>query len=194
MRDRLKLFLYELSHPDQPWLTRQMVDFLALWLRSSDIAVEWGSGASTRWFAVRVGRLTSIEESGEWYEKVSPQLADLDVDYRHVVAEADGYVAVIDTFPDESIDLCLVDGARRDECALRAVPKIRPGGLLLVDNANWYLPPPRSARSPSTRGPGQYAGARWREFARLVADWRCLWTSNGVTDTAAWIKPCPMQH
>jgi hypothetical protein len=28
-----------------------------------------------------------------------------------------------------------------------------------------------------------------QEFHRRVADWPCIWTSNGLTDTAIWTKP-----
>jgi hypothetical protein len=47
------------------------------------------------------------------------------------------YVSVIDEFPDESLDFVLVDGHYRQACVLAALSKLRPGGLLAVDNTDW---------------------------------------------------------
>ena len=44
------------------------------------------------------------------------------------------YVAAIDEQPDDSLDLVVVDGRERARCAARATAKVRPGGLLLVDD------------------------------------------------------------
>jgi hypothetical protein len=46
------------------------------------------------------------------------------------------YVAAIDAFPDGFFDLVVVDGRSRAACLDRAVPKIRPGGMLVLDDAD----------------------------------------------------------
>ncbi|MGB7441310.1 MAG: hypothetical protein WA919_09610, partial [Coleofasciculaceae cyanobacterium] len=75
----------------------------------------------------------------------------------------------------------------RSACAVKAVSKIRTGGVIVVDNANWFLP--CNSNSPNSRthdtGP---ASDEWQHFLELVQDWRCFWTSNGVWDTAFFIK------
>jgi|KBSMisStaDraftv2_1062788.scaffolds.fasta_scaffold151761_1 hypothetical protein len=48
----------------------------------------------------------------------------------------DSYIATIDTHPAETFDLVLVDGRARHACIRRAVPKIKKGGYLMLDNAN----------------------------------------------------------
>lgn len=99
------------------------------------------------------------------------------------------YVRIIDEVSDESLDFVLVDGLARSWCALAAIPKLRPGGLLVIDNANWYLPGPYPSRSPNSRNELGPAGPEWFEVSYALARWRCIWTSNGVTDTAMWVKP-----
>lgn len=47
------------------------------------------------------------------------------------------YVEAIDALPDDSLDLVLVDGRARPSCMLRALPKVRPGAFLMLDNADW---------------------------------------------------------
>jgi hypothetical protein len=193
IRDRLKLFLHELSRPGEPWLTAAMVDFLSTWLKPSDIGMEWGSGASTRWFATRVSHLISIEADKHWFSKID-KLLDKEalrekVTYLYYPKDNPLYHDQVSALPDRYLDFCLVDGEHRDDCAIRALDKLKPGGLMIVDNVNWYIPRDSKSRAPNSRRGSDFASERWRDFATLVASWRCVWTTNGVTDTAAWIRP-----
>ena len=99
------------------------------------------------------------------------------------------YVKVTDTFDPNSLDFCLVDGVLRDFCALRSIDKLRPGGLLVIDNVNWYLP--SGSYSPNSRtftqGP---VSPVWKDVEQRLSDWRRIWSSSGVTDTAIFFKPC----
>ena len=99
------------------------------------------------------------------------------------------YVSIIDTFDDGSLDFCLVDGSHREFCALKVLEKIRPGGLLVIDNVNWFLC--SDSDSPDSRsfanGPN---GPIWKEERDRLSDWRKIWTTSGVSDTALFIKPC----
>ncbi len=45
------------------------------------------------------------------------------------------YVTQIDAFPDSTFDIVLVDGRARPACLIHALPKVRRGGLLILDNA-----------------------------------------------------------
>jgi hypothetical protein len=51
------------------------------------------------------------------------------------------YASYIDKFPDKYFDLILVDGRSRPSCLFHSVPKIKQGGLLILDNAErkYYL-------------------------------------------------------
>ena len=47
-------------------------------------------------------------------------------------------------------------------------------------------------RTPPRAPPGPRAGpasAAWSELAAAVKTWERHWTSNGVWDTALWVKP-----
>lgn len=197
--DRVALMAYQRANPTAPWLPAQATSILSTWLKTTDIGIEWGSGRSTVWFAQRVRKLLSVEGDPAWGEYVPMLLSQAQVrekvDYRVLeVSEREGsscsYVRAVDDIDSESVDFVLVDGSLRALCALEGVDKLKPGGLLVVDNANWYLPCSVPSRSPGSRrmnaGP---ATPKWEEFLRRVSSWRHLWTSNGVTDTAFWIKP-----
>lgn len=191
VRDRIAETWFRRHNPDLPWLTPDAIRILDSWLRPSDAGIEWGSGRSTRWIGQRVHALLSIEHDPGWYARVNGALPP-SVDLRHYAVTDPhdvrcSYVSVADSFEDGSLDFSLVDGFTelRDACAEAVLPKLRPGGMLVVDNANWFVP--HRSRSPQTAV--RPFSARWERLTSLLADWRCIWTTNGVTDTAMWIKP-----
>jgi hypothetical protein len=51
------------------------------------------------------------------------------------------YARQIEQFPDASFDVVLVDGRARPSCLMHAIPKLRPGGIAILDNADrpYYL-------------------------------------------------------
>ena len=122
---------------DYPWLTKDAIIFLTIFLKENPNAqiLEFGSGASTIWFAKHTNFLTSIEHDEEWYHKVKSQLI-LDncypVDYRLI--EENYYIAPI-TFPNEHFDLILIDGQTRMKCINNSLPKLKKAGILMLDNA-----------------------------------------------------------
>lgn len=179
------------THPDAPWLVAQAVEFLSKWLRPTDVGFEWGSGRSTIWFAKRVRRLISVEHDKQWVDIVLRQLGQLqnvELCYRQLEPN-DGwdYIGPIQEIcPDESLDFCLVDGRLRERCAVEAVSKVKPGGLLILDNVDRYLPSDDS--TPSSRR--DYQNEIWTTFHKeMVAEWRYLQFSNGVSTTGIWVKP-----
>lgn len=194
--DRVRWALYERRNMDRPWLTPQANELLSMLLRPGDVGLEWGSGRSTCWFARAIRHLTSVENDPQWHAKVAEQIANKgirNVDYRLLPIEnrqhdpQSAYVRVVDSFADDSLDFALVDGQSRAACALAVIAKLSPGGLLVVDNANWYLD--RPSRSPQSRHGKGPVDSNWAEFEDRVKDWRAIWTSSGVTDTAMWFKP-----
>jgi hypothetical protein len=94
---------------------------------------------------------------------------------------------LIHTFADCEMTVVVVDGEYGDHCAVAAVPKLASGGLLIVDDANWFLDHPTT--SPHSRAGRGSANDVWALFAQTVASCRFVWTTDGVTDTAIRIKP-----
>jgi len=207
--NRFLLMRYERANPNVPWLTPQMNEVLDSLLQASDVGVEWGSGRSTLWFAKRVSHLISVEHDSTWVAQVKVMVknagANDKVDYisspvsdkfGKIDAQArygelaDEYVNVLKKCKDESLDFALVDGVERDRCALACIDKLRSGGIVIVDNVNWYLPRSSVSLTPNSRSlKDGYASNEWEEFSEIVKGWRSVWTSSGVSDTALWVKP-----
>lgn len=195
---RFQLAVDQRRYPDDPWLNRAAIDLLNSWLKSDDIGIEWGSGRSTLWLAQRMRHLISIEHDRIWAERMKALIEQkriTNVAYHYfsisdaATEESRPYVDVISTVPDSSLQFALVDGRLRDLCALAAIDKLGPAGLLVIDNVERYLP--SSSRSPESIDPKRSpASPLWQEFSQRVSDWRKVWVSNGVTDTCLWFKPC----
>ena len=67
----------------------------------------------------------------------------------HRLVEESAYLQVIDEFPAGFFDYIIVDGLFRGEALVRSLPKLRPGGVLVFDNVNWFLP--SDSRTPHSR-------------------------------------------
>lgn len=195
---RLALVWYGKRHPDDPWLPRGAISLLSDWLRKTDQGVEWGSGRSTAWIASRTAKLTSIEHHPAWHEKVKQTLADnglANVDYRHVPADPDDpgspdhpYVAAAASLQRGGLDFALVDGLMRDHCMLLAMDLLKPGGLLILDNANWYVP--HATHCPVSLGAeGKPKTDAWGRALTALSSWRMIWVTDGVTATFFTVKP-----
>ncbi len=196
-RDRVRQMVYERTHPTDPWLTPEAIRLLSTLLRPADRGAEFGSGRSTLWFAARVASLTSVEHNPRWHEKVSGQIKSRgvrNVEYILVAEDqpeenGDGaYPRKALDFADDSLDFALVDGYYRDYTAKYIMPKVKPGGILIIDNINWYLPCESTAPGtrPAELGPSTHT---WAEIWRELSGWRRIWTSNGMFDTAIFFRP-----
>ncbi|MBL7921780.1 MAG: hypothetical protein JNJ40_15810 [Bacteroidia bacterium] len=156
---------------EQPWITFQAIDFLNKNLKSTDKVFEYGGGGSTLFFAKRVAEIITVEHNEEWFKILSdtikqknikswkgnfvlPEKGDLFTppDFAnpdHYSADDvpsygfnyKAYVSVIDQYPDIYFDCIIIDGRSRPACIKHAMPKLKAGGFLVLDNSDrkYYL-------------------------------------------------------
>jgi len=146
---------------------------------------EWGSGASTVWLAARSGSVSSVEHDSDWAARiieVLPANAVLTVcpPASAAASTAPGapagrgtgpgvvlsrksgfagldfraYVDQIDTLVGD-LDLIVIDGRAREACLDKALTRLAPGGLVVLDNVD---------------------RARYRDALALHADVDVVWT------------------
>lgn len=194
--DAVKQTIYEVRHPLDPWITIDMIKILENYLRQDDVGFEFGSGSSSIWLAKKTKYLTSVEHDERWVEKVSELVRAHDLDKKikliKVEMNSKSYVAPVDQIQDGSLDYGFVDGLYRDECILALIPKVRKGGILIVDNVDNYFPKNRISRSIRYKRDNfskSVSKRKMRTMAKILDRWRCIWTSSAVQDTAMWIKP-----
>jgi hypothetical protein len=114
------------------WLPYSLLNFLDDRLDKKMKVLEFGAGASTRYFARRVNTVVSIEGDRSWYDAV---LADKPDNVHLILAETQtAYTNV----PDKgfAFDLILVDGEFREECLLKSVGLLSDRGVILLDDTN----------------------------------------------------------
>lgn len=182
---RLGVWMWERRHPHAPWLCPGTIRFCEERLRPPMAGLEFGSGRSTVWLAARLGTLTSVEHARDWHARVVASLVTAavhNVDLRLVPLDhpdrapeqerydpTPRYVALADALPDASLDVVLIDGHYRTACIRHAIPKLRCGGFLIVDDVDMW---------PT------------REAVPVPADWSCVDESrNGLKRAAIWMKP-----
>jgi len=174
-------------------LTPEAVAFLDKWLGRNHVGIEWGTGRSTLWLARRIGRLTSIEHDPAWFERTCRGLDKLSVGRVRILmreTSAQDYAGITDEFEDGGLDFALVDGvsALRDACTLAAISKIREGGLLILDDAQRYLP--LDVVVPNAIGPrAEPLTPVWKQAACRLASWKCQMTCDGLRATVIWRRP-----
>jgi hypothetical protein len=181
-------------------------DFIARQRGAAPLRVfEYGSGGSTRFWQAHGAECVSIEHDPEWFATVHSRIDPARVEHRLVTTEpAEGdaggdpadptayvsggsgfrgqtfrrYVGAIDAFPDAYFTIVLIDGRARPSCVKHAGPKIRPGGLLVLDNAEleYY-----------TRQTGPYL----RDF-RGIEFRGALPTTLAFTQTNVYVKGGPV--
>jgi hypothetical protein len=127
-----------------PWYTYPAVEYLKQIDFRSKTVFEYGCGHSTLFWAERAARVVSVEHDASWYARVKPQLPatcelwlETDPD-----AYADAIRSSATPFDVIVID-GLVAGRTRLKCARAAVPMLRPGGMIVLDNSDWL---PESSR------------------------------------------------
>lgn len=148
-----------------PWMNYRAIQYLNEHIRANHKVFEYGSGASTEYWLKKGCFVTSIEHDRVFYGNMKNKLQELcqyhliepEVSDRAIPFSPDSpdsfmsadfpeltferYVKSIDTFEDESFDMVVVDGRARASCIKRAAPKIKRGGVLVLDNSdrNYYL-------------------------------------------------------
>lgn len=188
---------YRKLNPDHPWLTPQAIWILDTWLTKDDIGIEWGSGKSTLWFAKRVKQLLSIEHDPVWYDKVSIQLKRVgagNVDYHLLPTKTSNgsspYADIAKCYPDQYFDFALVDGKVRHICMERILPKLRVGGILILDNSERYVPSDSKGTYFERNRLVREFAEEWNAVLTRLEKWRTVATNNGILCTRFWIKPC----
>jgi Methyltransferase domain len=131
-----------------PWWPYDAVTWMATSLPRQARVFEYGGGGSTLWLEDLGATVIAVEHDEHWHARLvgkirpttrllfRPAEASGAVTSTAAPGYFDTYVAAIDVEPDGSFDLVVVDGRARVECARHAMPKLKPGGLLLLDDTD----------------------------------------------------------
>jgi hypothetical protein len=169
-----------------PWWPYSAIEWLASALPEGARVFEYGSGGSTLWLEDRGATVTVVEHDERWHGELAGKLGPTTrlllqpaTATGHITSEAapgyfDDYIAAIDSQADGSLDLVIVDGRARVQCVRRALQKVKPGGLLMLDDTD---------------------RARYRSAVEMLSDWeRHVFAGlkpghKYPAQTSAWRRP-----
>lgn len=129
-----------------PWFTPAAIVFLNKYCKTEHRVLEFGSGGSTIFFAERCYEVHSFEHSEDFFEKVKEGLRQRSCNnvHQNLTKTHSEFCEAIKGFQDKSFDIILVDTdwnsapISRSELGSLAIPKLKSGGILIVDN--YYYP------------------------------------------------------
>uniref|UniRef100_A0A6M3M457 Putative methyltransferase n=1 Tax=viral metagenome TaxID=1070528 RepID=A0A6M3M457_9ZZZZ len=123
-----------------PWLPENAIALLDQLIQPEWSIIETGSGASTFWIAERARSIVSFEHNPAWGGAVTGEACRRGI--RNAVILTDegyprsGLTGHLRARGIRGYDLALIDGRGRVRSVETAIPFIRPGGWIVLDNAN----------------------------------------------------------
>jgi hypothetical protein len=117
-----------------PWYTYPAIEFLRQFDYADARVFEWGSGYSSLYWADRACSVISVDRSPDWHSKIA-QMAQDNLDLRLLTEDPHYYRAIEE---EGLFDVIAIDGDRRADCAASALPRLKPGGIIILDNSDWY--------------------------------------------------------
>lgn len=141
----------------KPWICHRAYLRLKDLIQPEMKVLEFGSGGSTLFLANKVESIFSVEHDKKWFEMIHGQLGSYS-HVSHILVEPERkngdaayqsihgyktesldfekYAHAADHLDNESLDLIIIDGRVRPKCLEQAIPKLKPGGILVFDNSN----------------------------------------------------------
>lgn len=150
----------------RPWITFAAIDYLEERVPRGARVFEYGGGGSTLFFLRRGATVVTTEHDADWFHRIVQAVQREQADTRSVIRLAppedrqgavgdpaapndfvssapeyagqcfERYVRTIEAYDDGAFDVVLIDGRSRPACLRLAAPKVRPGGLLVLDNSD----------------------------------------------------------
>lgn len=163
-----------------PWFAWTAIEFLDRHVQSAMTIFEYGSGGSTFYLACRAASVQSVEDDAGWHARVRQQLeargignVDLRLcPYDFVRADRFEDSDYLQAIGDERFDVVVIDGTEYDVpvrpvCFRHAERRVKPGGIVVVDDA-WRYPALRgSSRALNQRS---FTGTGPARFGVTVTD------------------------
>lgn len=121
-----------------PWYTKSFLDELVTWDLKDKVVFEYGAGASTLWWNKKAKHVFTVESNEPYFEALIKHIGHQSV--MMYTPTKEDYINYSTVHPCKW-DIVIVDGepiAWRDECVKAAIPHMKPGSKLIIDN--WMQP------------------------------------------------------
>jgi len=189
-----------------PWISLPALDYLKTQITPSFKVYEFGGGGSTLFFCAHAAEVGTVEDHKEWFSTLTQTIQNKGYsnwkgrfispepvndgptryhgnpsDYKSgakglETVSYEQYAKSIHDYPIAYFDLILVDGRARPSCIQEAMPHLKPGGLLVVDNTErlYYL--------------ASFQSVLAQEYEKLLDTWGPLYYTPDFTITSIFRK------
>lgn len=132
---RMSKLPYSKNNDPLPWYTYPAIAYLDQLDFTGCHVFEYGSGNSSRFWSEKSLSVTSVEISHDWYQIVLKNLSP-----NNTLIHAASINEYVKSINNKSInyDVIIVDGSFRFDCAVEVVKKLSQGGIVILDNSDWY--------------------------------------------------------
>lgn len=118
-----------------PWMNYALIDFLDERLQNHFSLFEYGSGASTLYFAQKVANVVSVEYDMYWYSQVKATMpTNVQLLYCDYFENNQTYIHSI-TESGQLYHIVLIDGRDRLQCMQQAASCLHENGVLILDDS-----------------------------------------------------------
>jgi hypothetical protein len=122
-----------------PWFTYPAIEYLSWLDLSGKTLFEYGCGNSTRYWGRHAAQVVSVEHVREFFELIKPTLpANCELTLRLPAEVYVGSLAAYSTRNGRGFDVIVIDGHSRVRCAEHSADYLAPGGLIILDNSDWF--------------------------------------------------------
>lgn len=123
-----------------PWYTYPAIEYLCSFNFKECDVFEFGAGNSSLFWAERARSSISVEDDRDWFQSID-NITKKNQTVIHRQSEND-YVESLSE-QGQSFHVIVIDGKWRRRCADEAIKFLTEGGMIILDNSDWY---PESSR------------------------------------------------
>ena len=131
-----------------PWYTYPAIEYFGQLDADGLNFFEFGCGNSSLFWSARGANLWCVDHDPEWHAVMTDRAAAAGNRIRNVMlrTEKRKYANAVHE-QGISFDVIIIDGAWRNQCAAEAVSRLNPGGMIILDNSDWYTDVSSAIRS-----------------------------------------------
>ncbi len=125
-----------------PWMCYPLIKYLQENLNKNDVVFEFGSGASTLFFAKRVKKVVAIESNEKWHEIMCAKieksgLKNIELVLMKDALENEKYDNYAKNLAANGVnfDLIIIDSLKRSSCTLNSIDALKTHGKLILDDS-----------------------------------------------------------
>jgi len=136
---RVRFKMHQLRDPFYPCWAPSAVEYVKKALPPSALVAEFGSGRSSIWLAKKFEKVIAIEHNPDWADYVASlkekeKCRNLEIVLSTFESSEDYVGALNSSLGGRQVDLLIIDGLFRKECAEIVPQTLKEGGIILVDD------------------------------------------------------------